>query len=85
MPLIKDIPAEQRPTSSLPKFIVMRLEGEDAAVDCPRTAGRCGNQFLVNLPAWVQQCKAIGRNCPYCFKVSQIPPQEIIDVKGDRL
>ncbi len=72
--------------SQLPLFIVMRLEGEDALIGCPKgVRGRCGNQFIVNLPAWALQCKAFGRNCPYCFKVSRIPPQDIIDAKGEKI
>lgn len=83
MPLIPGLPRAQRPESALPKYVVFRLDGEDAVVQCPNGYNRCGNQFIVNYPAWTKQSQFVGRNCPYCFKVSQVPPPEILDVNGD--
>lgn len=76
-----DIPQEGASTlrAGFPKFIVVHLEGEDALVGCPRIDGRCGNQFIIHYPTWVDMKvgKALTRACPYCFKASAIPTMTI--------
>jgi aspartate carbamoyltransferase regulatory subunit len=56
-------------------YEVIDLEGEWGVLRCPKSD--CKGEFKVKRKQFKESKESIGRSCPYCFRTSAKPEEEI--------